>query len=236
MENPSSLGLIKGIRSRDVLADVLREQILGGTRLTGVALPAERELVAETGLSRASVRDALRILESEGLIQTKQGRYGGSMVRQPADDALAKPIALFVRGRKVSVREMVEARVVFEPTIAEFAALRRTDDELEALTAVTLELEQAIGDIPRFLEVNVRWYLSLADACHNDLLRAFVSSIAGLILEESGKEGLTPEPTRRVILKSHQRVLEAVKNKDALAAGRRMTRHVSGYAEHFNKN
>lgn len=235
MENPSPLGPIKGVRSRDVLADVLREQILAGARRTGVALPAERELVAETGLSRASVRDALRILEGEGLIEIKQGRYGGSMVRQPADDALAKPIALFVRGRNVSVREMVEARVVFEPTIAEFAALRRTPDELEALAAVTRELEQAMDDIPRFLDVNVRWYLALADACHNDLLRAFVSSIAGLILEETGKEGLTPEPTRSVILKSHQRVLEAVKNGDAAAARRRMTRHVGGYAEHFSR-
>lgn len=214
---------------------MLRAQILDGTRPSGAALPAERELVAETGLSRAAVRDALRILETEGLIEIKQGRYGGSIVRQPANDALDKPIALFVRGRQVSLGELIEARVAVEPTIAELAAQRRTLEELAALAELTAELGEAIGDVPRFLDANVRWYLALADACHNDLLRAFVSSIAGLILAETGKQGMAPEPTRRLILQSHRRVLQAVESGDAVAARRRMERHVAGYAEHFSR-
>ena len=214
---------------------MLRAQILSGARPSGAALPAERELVAETGLSRAAVRDALRILETEGLIETKQGRYGGSIVRQPGNDALDKPIAVFVRGRQVSMGEMIEARVAIEPAIAELAAQRRTPDQLNTLRELTAELGDAIGDIPLFLDANVRWYLALADACHNDLLRAFVSSIAGLILAETGRQGMTPEPTRQLILQSHRRVLQAVECGDAVAARRRMERHVAGYAAHFGR-
>lgn len=229
----NALGPIKGQRTRDALADVLRDQILDGQRQHGSVLPAERLLVTETGLSRAAVRDALRILETEGLIETRPGRYGGSIVRQPASDALDKPIAVFVRGRQVSLREIVEVRVMIEPMVAELAAGRRTPEELAALELLTQELAATIDDVPLFLDANVRWYLALAEACHNDLLRAFFSSIAGPILEESGKEGIATAQTRQLILQSHHRVLQAVQSGDPAAARRRMERHVAGYAQHF---
>ncbi|KAK50127.1 FCD domain protein [Bordetella bronchiseptica GA96-01] len=233
--NPNPLGPIKAVRSRDLLADALREQILSGARPSGVALPSERELTEETGLSRAAVRDALRVLESEGLIETRQGRYGGSVVKLPANDALARPVALFARARGISLQEMIEARVAIEPTIAELAALRRTPEDLQALIQATDLLQEALPHVEQFLDLNVRWYFALADACHNDLLRAFIVSIAGLILAATSREGQTPEPTRRLILQSHRRVVEAVIAGDAPAARRRMERHVAGYQEHYER-
>lgn len=232
--NPNPLGPIKAVRSRDLLADALREQILSGARPSGVALPSERELTEETGLSRAAVRDALRVLESEGLIETRQGRYGGSVVKLPANDALAARGAVCPRARH-PLQEMIEARVAIEPTIAELAALRRTPEDLQALIQATDLLQEALPHVEQFLDLNVRWYFALADACHNDLLRAFIVSIAGLILTATSREGQTPEPTRRLILQSHRRVVEAVIAGDAPAARRRMERHVAGYQEHYER-
>src|SRR6185436_17042278 len=86
-------------KTSDVLAGELRRKILGGAVAPGFALPAERDLVAQTGLSRGSVREALRILEAEGLVTARPGRQGGSVARRPGDESLARYIGLFVHGR-----------------------------------------------------------------------------------------------------------------------------------------
>lgn len=235
MENPVPLGRFKAVRSRDLLADALREQILTGLRPNGSVLPAERDLVAETGLSRTAVRDALRVLEGEGLIETRPGRYGGSVVRRSAVDALTKPVALFARACQVSLRELIEARVAIEPMIAELAARRRTPEQLRTLSEVTAALEDAVDDVARFAELNVQWHLTLAQAGHNTMLQAFISSVASLIVEVTSRQGTAPEPTRQLILRSHQRVLEAIRDGDAAAARRRTERHVAGYLQHYGR-
>ncbi|MEO8752259.1 MAG: GntR family transcriptional regulator, partial [Casimicrobiaceae bacterium] len=84
------LGPIHVPRSSEVLASQLRVHILDGSIADGMSLPAERDLVVQTGLSRGSVREALRILHTEGLITTRPGRLGGSVARRPGDDALAR--------------------------------------------------------------------------------------------------------------------------------------------------
>src|SRR5260221_6477489 len=86
-------------KTSDVLAKELRRQILGGALAPGKALPAERDLVTQTGLSRGSVREALRILEAEGLLTTRPRRLGGSVARQPRDESLAKYVSPFLARR-----------------------------------------------------------------------------------------------------------------------------------------
>ena len=86
-----------------VLANELRKRILNGALQPGMSLPAERDLVTQTGLSRGSVREALRTLEAEHLVTTRPGRHGGSVARQPGDDLLAKYVGLFVQGRGIAL-------------------------------------------------------------------------------------------------------------------------------------
>ena len=78
-----SVGRVKATKSSEALADVLREQILAGGFDEGTSLPSERDIVDETGLGRGSVREALRVLEVEGLIRTKTGRHGGAFATRP---------------------------------------------------------------------------------------------------------------------------------------------------------
>ena len=77
-------------KAADILANQLRDMIVSGRLTPGSFLPNERQLVTDSGLSRTSVRDALRVLESEGLISTKVGRSGGSMITLPGRDAVAR--------------------------------------------------------------------------------------------------------------------------------------------------
>lgn len=218
-------------KTSDVLADQLRRQILKGTPAPGAALPAERDLVSQTGLSRGSVREALRILEAEGLVSTRPGRQGGSVARQPGDDSLAKYISLFVHGRGISLLSLLQAREAVEPSLAYLAALNRTDDELRELEEATRRVEDAFADTPRYLAENVKWHCAIAAASRNELLRAFMVAISSMVYKASAIEDFATEEVRSVVLKVHRRILDAIAKKDADAARRRMARHLAALTE-----
>jgi len=228
------LGQIKVPKSCDVLAERLQHQILSGTYPPGSALPTERELVSGTGLSRGSVREALRILEAQGLVQTRAGRYGGSVVSRPSDALLASHINLFAKGRSVELHALVEARQALEPMVAYLAARNRTAADLATLSLISNRLDEAaLHDVPRFLEENAHWHSALAAASHNDLLRAFTASISGLMLEASRIESFASEDVRRLVTQAHRRILQAIEAQDADAARRRAERDVQAYAQYL---
>jgi GntR family transcriptional repressor for pyruvate dehydrogenase complex len=228
------VGAIEVPKSCDVLARRLREQILAGAFPAGEPLPTERELVAETGLSRGSVREALRILEAEGLLHTRPGRYGGSVVSRPSETLLARQVDSFARGRGVGVRTLIEAREALEPTLAQLAARHRTERDLAELDAIHARMRASVAtDVPAFLQENVAWHWALAVASGNELLRAFMASIAGMIHEASRIEHVADEDVRRLVLHAHARIVEAIRAGDGEAARRRMDRHVKAYSQHI---
>ena len=218
-------------KSSDVLADQLRKQILGGELAPGAPLPTERDLVLQTRLSRGSVREALRILEAEGLVSTRPGRLGGSVARQPGDESLAKYINLFVHGRGISLKSVLQTREAIEPSLARLAALNRTAAERDELVRATERVEQAYADTPLYLAENVKWHCAIAAASHNELLRAFMVAISSMIYEASAIENFATEDIRRVVIKAHRRILDAIVAGDGAAAERRMARHLAALRE-----
>ncbi len=225
------LGSINVPKSCDVLAERLQQQILGGTYAPGAALPTERELVTTTGLGRGSVREALRILEAQGLVRTRAGRYGGSVVARPTDALLATHINLFAKGNRVSLRALVEARQALEPMVAYLAARNRTAEDLAALKAISKRIDQAaIDDVPLFLQENVQWHSALAAASHNDLLRAFTASISAQMFEASRLDKFASPDVRGLVTHAHRRILQAIEAQDADAARSRAERDLQAYA------
>jgi DNA-binding FadR family transcriptional regulator len=214
-------------KTSDVLAGELRKQILGGALAPGSALPAERDLVIQTGLSRGSVREALRILEAEGLVSTRPGRQGGSVARKPGDESLAKYISLFVHGRGISLLSLTQTREAVEPALAALAARNRTQEELQELVTISERLEAAYADTPAYLAENVNWHCAIAAASHNELLRAFMVAISSMVYKASAIENFATEDVRKVVIKAHRRILDAIAAKDAEAASRRMARHLA---------
>ena len=214
-------------KTSDVLATELRKQILSGALAPGAALPAERDIVTQTGLSRGSVREALRILEAEGLVSTRPGRLGGSIARQPGDESLARYINLFVHGRGITLLSLLQTREAVEPSLAALAAQNRTGEELAALIAVTERVERAYADTQLYLVENVNWHCAIAAASHNELLRAFMVAISNLVYRASAIENFATEEVRKVVITAHRRILDAIIAKDAEAARRRMARHLA---------
>ena len=210
----------------DVLADQLRETILRGELSEGDSLPTERELVSQTGLSRGSVREALRMLSVEGLIQTRHGRLGGNIVTLPTNDSMANAIARFVRGRKLSLRALQETREALEPVLARLAAERRTDDDLQELNSLQQELIASTGNFRPFSLLNVQWHNAVAKASGNELLAALLYSISyGLQIATMVEEYDTPD-TRKAVIRIHGQINDAIAARNPDLAERRMRQHI----------
>lgn len=221
------LGPIHVPKTSDVLAERLRAHILDGTIADGAPLPAERDLVSQTGLSRGSVREALRILQTEGLITTKPGRMGGSVASRPGDDALAHYVGLFAQGRGISLLALLQTREAIGPALASLAAIHHTQEDLDELLAATRRVEDAFDNVPLYLAENVNWHCAVAAASRNELLKAFVVAISGLVYKASAIQDFASEDVRTVVIKAHRRIVEAIAARDADAAERRMARHLA---------
>lgn len=224
-----ALGRVAVPKASDVLADHLREQILSGKLAEGSALPVERELAASVGLSRGVVRDALRVLEIEGLITTRPGRAGGSFVRRPDATTLRRSLSVLVSGRGVSYQSLLETRDALEPAAAELAALNRTGEDLAQLDAVTQQMRDAVGDIPAFLELNAQWHMAVVAASHNEIMQIILDSLSRAIVQATDVSGFNTQRTMTDTLTAHERILAAVRKGDAQKAATAMSKHVHGY-------
>ena len=173
------------------------------------------------------MRDALRILESESLVITRPGRYGGSVANKPDDESLKRSISSFVHGRGITLLSLLQTREAIEPSLAALAAKNRTADELQRLVDVTERVENAFLTPPEFLRENVEWHMAIAAASHNELLRAFLHSISDMVYKASAIENFATDDVRKQVMHAHRRILEAIAAQQADVAERRMTLHLS---------
>lgn len=235
MSNGISISRIAVQKASAVLAADLRERILAHEIHEGAVLPNERELAEAAGLSRASVREALRMLEVEGLITTRQGRNGGSAAKRPTREAVVKSVNMFIRGQNILFRSLLETREAIEPACARLAALHRTESDVAELESLHASLEMAYADIPEFLDANLRWHLAVVRASHNELLIAFILAISDALHAGTDLENFNSDEVRRTVLRAHRRVTDAISEGDGDAAWRRMGRHVRAYADQVRR-
>ena len=226
-----SLSPIQVPKASDVLADSLREQILDGRLRVGATLPNERDLAERAGLSRASVREALRILEVEGLIATRTGRNGGSEVVRPGLDTIERTIGIFIRGQNIRLASVLEVREAIEPHAARLAALHRTEQDLAALQESHERLVRQVDDVGAFLRANLDWHVNVVLAAHNELLSAFVAAFAQTVYQSTELQEFSPSDIRQTVARAHQGVMDAIEAGDGEAAWRRMARHVGAYVQ-----
>jgi GntR family transcriptional repressor for pyruvate dehydrogenase complex len=229
------LSPMKVPKASDVLANELRERILTGEFAEGMGLPAERDLVIQTRMSRTTVREALRILEVQGLIRIKAGRTGGAFVQKPGEEAMASTVNLLIRGRQIRLAALLETREAIEPFCAQLAAMNRTDDDLAVLDAANIAIADDSGDLAQFLGANVDWHVAVARASHNELLSGLMTALSRAIYASTEDEQFVDLTVRHTAVHAHDTITEAIRAGDADAAVRRMKRHVHSYAEEVLK-
>jgi len=227
----SVFGPVQNQTASSMLADRIRAAILDGRLGEGTVMPTERELAEQTGLGRSTVREALRLLQASGLITSRPGAKGGSVVRLPRVDNVVESLDVFIRGRRLSFAALLETREALEPMCARLAARARTDADLETLSGLHERMSAKRIRQADFSAANAAWHLAVADASHNELLSAFMSAIGHAI-----ELGITRSPrksaeVRPQVLHAHARILDAIRDGDADAAMRRMLKHVHAYTD-----
>jgi len=218
-------------KASDVLARELRERILSGELAEGTTLPAERELVKQTQMSRATVREALRILEVQNLVRVRAGRAGGAFVQRPTSKSMASSVTMLIRGSKIKLADLMETREALEPFSAELAARKRTDDDLAVLDRANKDIANPDADLAAFLQANLDWHVGVAAASHNELLIGFMIALSHAIYTGTENAAFVDDDVRAVTARAHRSITNAIRSKDADAAGRRMRRHVHSYAK-----
>lgn len=225
------IGQVNVPKAADILASQLRTMIVEGVFPPGTQLPSERVLMEESGLSRTSVRDALRTLEAEGLITTHLGRFGGSMVTRPQRNIVARQVELFVRTHGIQLSSLLECRVAIEPTLARLAARNHSASQLEEMTALHEKFVASVDEIRAYKAINHDWHLSVCRASGNEALIALMEAISIPVREAMDYQHVTTAELRRLVVKAHASILDAIRNRAEDQAERRMLRHVTGYRD-----
>ena len=221
------LGLIRVQKGFETLAAVIREQILNGEIRAGELLPNERALVERSGLSRGSVREALRVLETQGLVSTRLGRNGGRVALQSGTEVVQSSLDFFIRGQQVPFPVLMETVEVLEPSLAELAAIHRDNDDIVSLGNESKKL-RATANASRFLAANARWHRAVAHASHNPILTAIYDALGPGLLNPH-VAGFASADVRDAVVQAAARIEEAIVAGDSDAARRRMSRHVRAY-------
>lgn len=217
----------------DLLIMKLQSAIASGEFALGTSLPSERELMGAYRVSRTTVREALRALGAQGLIQVKRGRKGGSFVSSPTSNSVVRSLNLFIKGQDIRFIDLVFAREAIEPAAAAQAAVSRTEAKLEALRALCVECENHFTDIEKFVEANIKWHLAVAEASNNPLFITFLTAISDALHAATDLEEFDVK-TRKAVVGVHWQIYEAIRVADPVAARRRMERHLSAYSERLS--
>jgi DNA-binding FadR family transcriptional regulator len=206
-----------------LLAADLRRQILDGQLAADQQLPPEADLTTQLQISRETLREALRILESQQLVEIKRGRGGGAVVRLPGVEAVGRYVALLLQLRKTTLAHLEEVRSVIEPPAAEQLAKRVGSDELETLVELHDAERAAQGDPLAFVTAMSAFDQAVTELSGNRTLAViagvFRDIYAGQVYSAIGSddEGPAAQIARRVIV-SHSAFLDAARRGDASLA------------------
>ncbi|WP_235433332.1 FadR/GntR family transcriptional regulator, partial [Protofrankia coriariae] len=136
-------------KTAELVAARLRRQIVRGELVEGDALPPEAVLMEQFGVSRPTLREAFRVLESEALISVRRGAHGGARVHTPNGDVAARYAALVLEYRGTTIADVHQARALLEPPCVRRLAQRHTEEDLARLRAALAAVEAATADADR---------------------------------------------------------------------------------------
>lgn len=209
---------------------IVRDIVRGGLR-PGDVLPPERAMLETYETGRGTLREALRLLEFQGVIALKPGPGGGPILKNPAPSHLASALQLLMQLNQAPYRVIVEARAALEPMISRLAAERIGDDALAELAGTIDQMRASLDDRDAFADANKRFHDVIAWSCGNVLFAYIVDSLLGIL--DGTVIGIDYAGDRRAaILDAHEGIYAAIARHDAAAAAERMRDHIEAYSRY----
>ena len=220
----SESGLEAIPRSRVYTKVVEQLQVYINNKLKpGDMLPSERELVRRFGVSRSSIRDAIRSLEVVGLLEPRQGI--GTVVRDPSADAVVNPVASALLQKRRVIDELLDVRMIIEPALARRAALHASAAQIAEMQAILSQQEEKVLRGELATEEDSAFHYTIALAADNSVMLKLTNVLMDL-LREARERSLQVGGRQEKSLAAHRRILSALKQGDAAAAEAAMRRHL----------
>jgi GntR family transcriptional repressor for pyruvate dehydrogenase complex len=215
---------IQTARVYQQIVQQIEELISKGALKPGDQLPAERELAQQFGVSRTAVREAVRALHERGLVEAYAGR--GTFV---SNGKSASVLDSLDRTNGANLREssahLAELRAMLEPEIAARAAAQGDEQHIAAMREAVAVMDEAIHDPEVFIEADLDFHLSLAEAVGNPIILSLIDSIVGLLREQRMRISQVEGGPERGQL-HHKRILEAIEQRDPARAREAMREHL----------
>jgi GntR family transcriptional regulator, transcriptional repressor for pyruvate dehydrogenase complex len=205
------------------VAQQLEERVLSHLQ-PGDTFPSERKLVQMLGVSRSSVREALRSLELMGLLEVRQGV--GTVVKNPAADSPAGPVADALLQKQAHIAELLDVRKLLEPPVARIAAHHITPEQILHMETLLARQEEKLLRNQPAVEEDSSFHYTIAAAADNSVVLKLVDVLMDL-LRETREKALQIDGRAEKSLAGHRRIVASLKARDAVGAGDAMLQHVS---------
>ena len=207
--------------ANEIVGDIVSRGLKEGDRL-----PTESTMLEEFDVGRASIREALRILEIYGLIRIRQGHKGGPVVADVQPGDLGRTLSLYFQMIGGTYGDLVEARIVIEPVMARLAAEARDPEGMRHLTEVMEREARAPLDDPQYMQLADEFHYAVCGMSANKIIDMLGHSLRTLYTGRISGRGVYPEEGRPVTRKLHTEIGEAVLDGDAPLAERLMSEHM----------
>jgi GntR family transcriptional regulator, transcriptional repressor for pyruvate dehydrogenase complex len=200
----------------------------------GDLLPPERVMLETYETGRGTLREALRLLEFQGVIALKPGPGGGPILLNPSASHLAGTLQLLMQLHRAPYRVVVEARLALEPVSSRLAAERISDDSLADLAGNVAQMRANIDDRDRFRDADRRFHGVIAWSSGNIMFGYVMEALLG-ILDGTVIEIDNPGDRRAAILQAHEEIYAAISRHDAAVATERMREHIEAYSRYAER-
>jgi len=225
------------VKQYELVAERLRQRVVHGELQPGERLPNEAVLATDYGVSRATVREALRVLATQSLIRTSKGAGGGSYVTLPSVNGVSEyvqsSISLLADADDVTLEELLEARELLEVPAARLAAERRTEEELERLRDAIPDEPLRLGTQRQFV-YNQDFHLAVIDGCRNALLAIAAQPVFAVLQRNLARSRLGAR-FHRTINEHHRAIAAAIEAGDADTAGGEMFDHLEYLRPYYER-
>jgi GntR family transcriptional repressor for pyruvate dehydrogenase complex len=218
-----------------ILAERIVHRIVADNLTAGAKLPPEHEMLAEFGVGRGTLREALRFLELQGVIVLRPGPGGGPIVTAPSERQLASTLALLLEMDRTPYADILSARITMEPVLAAQAAEQATDAQLDVLQNECDQMRATLDRADLFTEQHHRFHRLIVEAAGNHLLLLVMSSLHW-ITEGSVPWSAFPIRERKAISARHDGILETLKAHEPDAAYQAMLDHDRQYEKYVTKS
>jgi len=220
-------------RSRPVrVAEAIKDWVVEKGLKPGDRLPGESELIARFGMAKSTIREAMRLLQAQGLVVTKTGPGGGNFVGQVSTDRAQALLANYFYFKKLSIKDIYQVRIALEPELAASLAGQLSEAQLDELATIMISYatpaENAAEERAQHI-ASLRFHARLAEFGENALLGFFVAFLTQILTDLTVYQRLYSEPNRELWQqgRAHQsNLISALRAGDAEAARAIMQEHM----------